>query len=84
MSSKILLSIYLPATMSSFEMWIPGELTVHDATRLICAVVAQQEEAWFQPSSTTSLYMRASGAELDVSVLIKDLGFVNGSQLLLI
>jgi hypothetical protein len=83
MSTKTLFSIYVPATQVTLEMWVPDELTVHDATQLICTVVNDREGRWYQPDQNTALYDRLSGDELNINVLVKDLGLVNGSQLVL-
>ena len=84
MSTKTLFSIYVPATQVTLEMWVPDELSVRDATQLICTVVSDREGRWYKPDANTALYDKLSGDELDVNVLVKDLGLVNGSQLVLI
>lgn len=83
MSTKTLFSIYIPVTQETLEMWVPDELSVHDATQLICTIVRERESRWYKPDEHSSLYDRSSGDELDVNLRVKDLGLANGSQLVL-
>jgi hypothetical protein len=83
MKDKTLLSIYLPATQSTFELWVPDSLTIHDTIELACLVMQEQVGRRFSPSKDTALYTRTSGEELDVNMRVADYGFVNGSQLVL-
>ncbi|MDR0308718.1 MAG: hypothetical protein LBH87_02165 [Coriobacteriales bacterium] len=84
MDSKTLFEIQMPAVQTAFELWIPDDLTIGDATRLVCAVVEDQKDAWFKASRSTSLYAKSSGEELDINKRIRDFDFVNGSKLVLI
>jgi len=84
MDTKTLFSIFLPATVRSYEMWIPDELSVYEATQLVCKILAEQEGRYFVPDKGTALYEKATGDELDINVRIGDMGFVNGTQLVLI
>ena len=83
MDSKVLLNIYLPATRESFEMWVPKDLSVHGALGLINSIIEERVGRLFKPGQSTALYIMSTGDELDVNMLIKDLGFVNGTQLVL-
>jgi len=84
METKTLFSVLLPATNKTYEMWVPDELSVYDATRLICKILAEQEDRYFVPGQTSALYEKASGDELDINTRIGELGFVSGTQLMLV
>jgi len=82
--TKTLFSIFLPATIKSYEMWIPNELSVYEATQLVCKILAEEESRYFLPDKSTALYEKATGDELDINSRIGDLGYVNGTQLVLL
>jgi hypothetical protein len=81
---KTLLSIFLPATGKSYEMWIPDELSVHEAQVLVGRALEEQEEPYFALSETSALYEMTSGVELDVNMRIGELDFVNGTHLMFV
>lgn len=84
MTNKTLFLVFLPATAKTYDLWIPNELTVYEATSLVCKILGEQESRYFIPKNTTALYDRLSGEELDINLFIRDLGCVNGTQLVLI
>jgi hypothetical protein len=84
MTTKTLFSIFLPATGRAYEMWIPNELSVYEATQLVCRILVEQEGHCFAPDNTTALYEKSSGTEININSYIGELAYVNGTQLMLI
>ncbi len=83
MKNKTLFSVTLPAVAKSYDLWIPDELSVHDATKLIIKVLEERERKRFMVDSTTSLYHRADGVELDLNKLVGEHEFIDGTELIL-
>jgi hypothetical protein len=84
MNEKTLFSIFLPATASAYEMWIPHELSVIEATQLVCRILMEQENRYFVSDANTALYDKASGTELEGNRRVGELDYPNGTELLLI
>jgi hypothetical protein len=83
-SEKTLFSIFLPATGLSYDVWIPKEISVYDATQLVSRLLAERESRFFVPSGQTALYNAVDGAELRGDACIGNLGLSNGTRLILI
>ena len=84
MKNKTLFSIRLAAANRSFEMWVPDELSIYEATQLIIGILQEQESRRFKADRSTSLYHEDSGTELDVDKLVGEYNFVDGTQLVLV
>jgi hypothetical protein len=84
MNDKTLFSIYLPATLRSYEFWIPNELRVYEACQLLGKLLSSQEERSFCSTADTALFDYANGNELDINQSIGALGYANGSRLMII
>jgi hypothetical protein len=84
MGDKILFNVLLPATATSYELWVPLDITVAQATQLICRILGMAREALFKPQTSTMLFDRASGKALKPDIYIGDLGYCNGSRLILV
>lgn len=83
MTDKVLYSILLPASNNTFELWIPNELTVNEATQLAARILEEQESREFKTDRSTALYLKSSGVELDTNKHMGEYEFVNGTQLVL-
>ena len=84
MKNKTLFNIRLSAVNKSFEMWIPNELSVYEATKLTIGILQDQEQRWYEASKSTSLYVEESGEELDINKFVGDYNFVDGTELVLV
>lgn len=84
MKSKILLNVMLPTTQEVHDFWVPRDMTVHDATQLIGSVLESREGDRFSVSETTSLIAQDTGDLLDHNLTLEALGFVDGTQLVLV
>jgi hypothetical protein len=84
MNDKILFSVLLPATGKYYDIWVPRELNVHEATVLMSRILAERESRFYTPSSTTALYFAADGLELRADICIGNLGLNDGARLILV
>jgi hypothetical protein len=81
---KVLFDVMLPATGRSYELWVPKELTVFEATQLVARILAEQESRFFEPSKETALFDGVTGDELGINERIGALGYANGTRLILV
>jgi hypothetical protein len=81
---KVLFNVMLPATGRSYELWVPKELTVSEATQLIARILAEQENRFFEPTAETALFDGITGDELSISERVGTLGYANGTRLILV
>ncbi len=84
MQDKTLFSVALPAVNKSFELWIPDELSVYEASRLAQSILEEKEDRQFKASKSVSLYLKSNGAELDVDKYVGEYDFVDGTELVLV
>jgi DNA-directed RNA polymerase beta subunit len=84
MSTKLLFNVLLPATGKSYDLWVPKELTVYEATQLISRLLSEAESRFFQVSGTNALYLRRTGEELRGDVYVGAMKFSNGTKLILV
>lgn len=84
MKNKILLNVKLPATQTTYDFWVPADMTLHDATELIGGLLEAREGDRFSVSESTALMAQESGDLLDHNQTLESLGFVNGTQLVLV
>ena len=81
---KISLEIYVPASGNMYEMRIPRNLTVAKVNDMIADFLRRRTDISFLPTEETALCSPLSGAPLDDSLFIDDLGLKNGDRLLVI
>ena len=78
---KMLLHIKVPAAGREFDFWVPKELNVRTATRLMAKMIEDQAPAFFSDSSQVALYYAEDGTLLDLNEKIGSAGLANGSYL---
>ncbi|MDR2672777.1 MAG: EsaB/YukD family protein [Coriobacteriales bacterium] len=84
MNNRILINVLLPATQKTYDFWVPGDATVHDATRFISGILSQRESSLFQGGDEDALALRDSGEILDHNLSFEEHGIRNGFELMLI
>ncbi|MDR0500076.1 MAG: hypothetical protein LBG97_02355 [Coriobacteriales bacterium] len=84
MNEKVLLRVWLAATMQFYDFWVPLELSVRDASTLIAKLLSVRESDFYVADSTSTLFDFDSGEQLAVTCAIGNLGFSDGKRLILI
>ncbi|MDR2106593.1 MAG: hypothetical protein LBP24_04220 [Coriobacteriales bacterium] len=84
MSTKLLVNVLLPATGKSYDVWVPRELMVFECAQLIGRLLSEAEGRFYRAGPDTALYLRQTGDELRAEVYMGNLGFCNGTKLILI
>lgn len=84
MNDKTLLCVTLPATRKSYDLWVPTDMTMHDASILIAGILESYEKDRFVATDTSILMVHDTGAILDPNCTVEEAGLVNGSRLVLV
>lgn len=84
MNDKVLVSVMLPATQKSYDLWVPLESSVHDACALVADILESREADRFSATSSSALMLRDTGEMVDPNCLVESAGWVNGTRLVLI
>lgn len=83
MRNKILLEVYLPAAERSFDVRIPRQLKVAQATTMLVEFLKRQDEEYI-PTRESVLCDARSGRAFDPNAFIDTAGLHNGSRIMLL
>lgn len=82
--NKILVEIYVPALMKTFEVYIPTRSKMYDVLQLIESAVRELSDGSFQSDANVLLCERNTGIIYNINMSVEQIGLANGSQLMLI
>lgn len=82
--AKILVEIFVPAAKSSFDTYIPEEMKVSDAIKLLSKMINELSVGYYITGNDTVLCDRKTNEILDINMSVYELGIINGSKLMLI
>ena len=83
MKNKILLQLCLPVVERNFDIRIPRQLKVAQATNMIIEFLKRQDEEYI-PTGESVLCDMESGRAFDPNAFIDDVGLHNGSGIMLV
>jgi len=83
MKNKILLELCLPMAEKWFEVRIPRQLKVAQATAMLVEFLKKQDEEYI-PTEESMLCDMESGRALDANAFIDEAGLQNGSRVMLV
>lgn len=83
-TNKILIEVYLPAELQSYDVLIPADTRLSQTVTLIAAALSQMSGSLYAPDNAPLLCDRSTGAILNINMSAWELGLRNGSQLMLI
>lgn len=81
MNDKILVNVLLPATGKTYDLWVPGDMTIHDAAPLITAILESREQGRFIATPENTLFSGETGEMIDPCLTVGQAGLVCGSRL---
>lgn len=84
MKNKILLCVELPATKKIYDFWIPQSMQLCDAVPLLAKLIESKDGLFFTKSASNTFMLKGSGEIIDSNQTAKELGFLNGTQLMLV
>lgn len=82
--AKILTEIFIPAAKSTLDTYIPEEMKIADAIKLISKIATDLCGGYYIASNDTVLCDRTTSEILDINMSAYELGLKNGSKLMLI
>lgn len=82
--TKLIVEVYLPAALRSFDVRIPADMRLFQITPLVSEALAQISGALYSPTAEPLLCDLESGEILNINMTAWNLGLRNGSRLMLI
>ena len=82
--NKILVEIYLPATNSSYDVYIPLKIKLFEVLTLVSSSLTELSKGYFIASDDVVICDKEKGTILDINLSAEELGLQNGSKLMLI
>lgn len=83
MNEKILVNVLLPATGRTYDLWVPTDMLIGEASSLIIGILESREHDRFKATANNALYSGDTGDMLDPNSTIGQAGLVCGSRLAL-
>lgn len=84
MNNKIIIEVFVPQSGSSYDVFIPINLTVGDITKLIIKSLSEITDNEFVGNNKLRLYQKNNGEAIDVNLVIKNSNLRNGSKVVLL
>ena len=81
---KIIIEVGVPILGTSYDIFIPPNVPVHQVLQSVCKAVSDLSEGRFIAGPGAQLCMKNKGTILDVNRTAWEQGIRNGSRLLLI
>jgi len=81
---KLLIDIYLPAALKSYDIMVPSDMRLCQVSDLVAKALSQSSEYLYSPENVPVLCDRATGAILNINMTAWEAGLRNGTQLMLI
>lgn len=82
--SKIIVEVYLPAALQSYDIRIPTDMQLSQVTDLIAKALSQMSGFLYCADSSSLLCDCETGEILNINMSVWELGLKNGSRLMLI
>lgn len=82
MNNKILLNILVPEISTSYDVFIPINITVSELNNLLKQSISELAEYNFD--NKARIYYQDNGNEIDASLIIKNTNLRNGSKIILL
>lgn len=82
--NKLMLEIYLPAALKSYDVQVPADLQISQITELAARALSQIVGGLYRSDGQALLCERDSGAILNINMTPGELGLRNGSRLMLV
>lgn len=81
---KVLINVYLPSALKSYDVMVPADMRLCQAAKLIAGTLSQISGSLYSEGSVPTLCDRITGDILNINMSVWELGLRNGSQLMLV
>lgn len=82
--NKILVEVYLPVASRAYDVFIPFKSRMYEVLTLLSKVAAELSEGLFVASEDTIVCNRLDGSIYNLNMTVEELGFVNGTKIMLL
>ena len=82
--TKILFDVLLPATGRRYDFWVPGELTMQEASELVANALQVAEPLYYRSSPDAALMYEPTGMIQDPAASVAQIGFGDGDRFVLV
>ena len=82
--NKILVTVYVPAVMKTFEVYIPLSSKLYEIKQLIEKAIVEVTDGSFQPSANNIVCAKDTGIIYNINLTVDQIGLKNGSQLMIV
>lgn len=80
----IIVEVYLPMAEKSYDIKVPRTSKVWEVTNLIATAITDLSEGLYKATEESILIDRETGSMFNINLSVEEVGFVNGSKLILI
>jgi hypothetical protein len=84
MNNKALVEIFVPASGSKFDVFVPLESKMSDVLKLVSAALSDLSDGKYKATNDAVLCDAKTGIIFNVNMEVAELGIKNGSRLMLI
>lgn len=82
--SNVLVEVYLPANGKSYDVRIPTAVTLWEILPVLAKLLSHLSDGSFRAKEFPVLCFKDSGKICDANRTVQELGFANGTELMLI
>lgn len=82
MNNKLLINVLLPQLSTSYDIFIPINITVSELNSLLKQSISEMCEYIF--NDKVRIYYQEDGKEIDASLIIKNANLRNGSKIIML
>ncbi len=84
MNNKALVEVFVPAAAKKFDVYIPLEIKMSEAVRLVAAALSELSDNKYKATADAVLCDADTGIIYNINVEVAELGIKTGSRLMLI
>ena len=82
--NKVLLELFLPASGKFFDVRIPRQISVYQATQMIICMLEEMNTGEYMPDMAVVMCDAKTGEQYDINVSIDSLKLCNGTKIMLV
>lgn len=84
MNHKVLVEILLPASRQTFDVYLPLDIKLYEATQMVAAALTDLSNGNYKAREDAVLCDAESGIIYNINMVVAELDIKNGSKLMLI
>ncbi|WEV69762.1 hypothetical protein OZX73_02485 [Bifidobacterium sp. ESL0775] len=84
MNRKTMLHVALPATRRTYDIAVPEDMSIHDASYLSAQILAEREPDRYAAQGDITFMDSRTGALINPNATVRQAGLADGSQVTLV